>query len=184
MANKEFEINGVCHAALVCKDMSRTVDFYTNVLGMTLKKTIAIPGGGQHFFFDMGADSYIAFFYFPDAPEVAPGVASAAALPGVGKDIATAHGSMNHLAFNIPGEKFDEYKAKLDAKGVVTGPILNHDNSERGISYEMHDGVYVRSMYFFDPDGVLLEFACWTRELNDDDVNMAPFNAEGVPVAA
>ena len=33
-----FELNGVHHLALVCKDMERTVDFYTNVLGMRLTK--------------------------------------------------------------------------------------------------------------------------------------------------
>ncbi len=31
--------SGVNHLALVCKDMARTVDFYTNVLGMPLIKT-------------------------------------------------------------------------------------------------------------------------------------------------
>ena len=30
----------------------------------------------------------------------------------------------------------------------------------------MHSGVYIRSIYFQDPDGILLEFACWMRELN------------------
>jgi len=184
MANTEFEIRGLCHLALVCEDMERTVDFYTNVLGMELKKTIAMPGGGQHFFFDMGNDSYLAFFWFPNSPKRAPGVASAASLPGVGGDIATAQGSMNHVAFTVPLEKFDEYKARLDAKGVQTGPVLNHDDSERGVAAEMHDGVFVRSMYFFDPDGVLLEFAAWTRELNEDDVNLAPVNAQGVPADA
>ena len=34
--NKEFELRGVNHLALVCKDMQRTVDFYSNVLGMPL----------------------------------------------------------------------------------------------------------------------------------------------------
>ena len=33
MANPEFELGGVNHLALVCRDMARTVDFYTNVLG-------------------------------------------------------------------------------------------------------------------------------------------------------
>ena len=28
---------------------------------------------------------------------------------------------------------------------------------------EMHDGVFMRSVYFFDPDGLSLEFACWLR---------------------
>lgn len=34
--NKEFELRGVNHLALVCKDMERTVDFYSNVLGVPL----------------------------------------------------------------------------------------------------------------------------------------------------
>jgi catechol 2,3-dioxygenase-like lactoylglutathione lyase family enzyme len=52
---KPFEFRGVHHLALVCRDMARTVDFYTNVLGMPLVKTIELPVGmGQHFFFDCG----------------------------------------------------------------------------------------------------------------------------------
>ena len=54
-ANDKFEIRGVNHLALVCKDMKRTVDFYTGILGMPLTKTIELPNGmGQHFFFDIG----------------------------------------------------------------------------------------------------------------------------------
>ena len=41
--NNEFEIRGINHLALVCKDMERTVDFYSNVLGMPLIKTINLP---------------------------------------------------------------------------------------------------------------------------------------------
>ena len=75
--NKEFELRSINHLALVCKDMARTVDFYSNVLGMPLIKTIDLPNGmGQHFFFDMGNGGSLAFFWFPDAPEAVPGVAS------------------------------------------------------------------------------------------------------------
>src|SRR5260221_14762963 len=95
-ANREFEICGVNHLALVCKDMARTVEFYRDVLGMPLIKTLDLPGGmGQHFFFDIGNGDSLAFFWFPGAPEAAPGVASAGQLPGVGS-IVSAHGSMNH----------------------------------------------------------------------------------------
>ena len=38
----------------------------------------------------------------------------------------------------------------------------------------MHDGVYVRSFYFHDPDGILLEFACWMREFGPEDVTHTP----------
>ena len=54
-AELQFEFGGINHLALVCRDMARTVDFYTNVLGMPLIKTIELPAAmGQHFFFDCG----------------------------------------------------------------------------------------------------------------------------------
>ena len=85
--NNEFEIRGVNHLALVCKDMARTVEFYRDVLGMPLTKTIDLPQGmGQHFFFDIGNGDSLAFFWFPNAPEAAPGVSSPQALPGRGLD--------------------------------------------------------------------------------------------------
>ena len=116
--NSEFQLRGINHLALVCKDMKRTVDFYTEVLGMPLVKTIELPGGmGQHFFFDIGNGDSLAFFWFPDAPQRAPGIASPAAAPGIGQEITTAHGSMNHVAFDVPEERFEEYHAKLVAEG-------------------------------------------------------------------
>lgn len=176
--NTEFEFGGINHLALVSSDMERTVDFYTNVLGMPLIKTLEIPGGGQHFFFDCGNGDSVAFFWFPDAPAHAPGIASAAEMPGAGS-IVSAHGSMNHVAFDVPVDKFDEYVEKLKAKGVEVSMVLNHDNSERTVAPEMHDGVFVRSVYFRDPDDVLLEFACWTLPFGPEDVAHAPANAKG-----
>ncbi len=41
--NEEFDLGGVNHLALVCSDMKRTVEFYTEVLGMRLIKTIDLP---------------------------------------------------------------------------------------------------------------------------------------------
>lgn len=43
-SNSEFELRGLNHVAMVCKDMARTVDFYSSVLGMQLLKTIDLPG--------------------------------------------------------------------------------------------------------------------------------------------
>jgi len=82
MATDKFEYLGVNHVALVCKDMKETVDFYTNVLEMPLVKTIQLGDRGQHFFFDAGNGATIAFFWFPNAPEAAPGIASQDQRPG------------------------------------------------------------------------------------------------------
>ena len=128
-----------------------------------------------------GNGDSLAFFWFPDAPTHAPGIAAAGGLPGVG-DIVSAHGSMNHVAFDVPVDKFDEYVEKLQAKGVEVSPVLNHDNSRSTVATEMNDEVFVRSVYFRDPDGILLEFACWTSPFGPDDVAHAPANAEGMRV--
>ncbi len=171
--NKEFELNGVNHLALVCKDMARTVDFYSNVLGMPLTKTIDLPGGGgQHFFFDMGGGDQLAFFWFPDAPEAAPGIASPKP-----RDIKTAHASMNHLAFDVPLEKIEAYQERLVAKGIEVTPVVNHDDSPEQTSPEVTDTTFCRSIYFFDPDGILLEFCAWARPLTEQDVRHRPATA-------
>ncbi|MEQ8310216.1 MAG: VOC family protein [Sphingopyxis sp.] len=177
--NSEFEFCGVNHLALVCKDMAKTVAFYRDILGMPLTKTIDLPGGrGQHFFFDMGNGDSLAFFWFPDAPEAAPGISAPAALPTQGSFV-SAHGSMNHIAINVPAERFDEYYERLVDKGVEVTKILNHDNSPTQTSDEVNDDVFVRSVYFFDPDGVCLEFAAWTKTFDDRDVAHDPMRADG-----
>jgi catechol 2,3-dioxygenase-like lactoylglutathione lyase family enzyme len=180
--NTEFEIRGVNHLALVCKDMAKTVEFYRDVLGMPLTKTIDLPNGmGQHFFFDMGNGDSLAFFWFPGAPHAHPGLSSPAALPGLGS-LVTAHGSMNHIAFDVPAEKFDDYCQRLTAKGVQLSPVMNHDNSPRQVSDTVTADVFVRSVYFFDPDGVCLEFAAWTKVLDESDVAHDPVDANGEKV--
>jgi catechol 2,3-dioxygenase-like lactoylglutathione lyase family enzyme len=179
MSKGDFEFRGVNHLALVCSDMAKTVAFYRDLLGMPLVKTIDLPGGrGQHFFFDIGNGDTLAFFWFPNAAQPQPGVSSPKALPAQG-DFTTAPGSMNHIAFNVPAEKFDAYYEKLKAKGIKTTPIFNHDDSPTQVSPTLNDGVFVRSVYFFDPDGICLEFACWTRPLDERDVAHAPMTAEG-----
>lgn len=182
--NEKFELRGVNHIALVCSDMARTVRFYRDVLGMPLVKTIELPNGmGQHFFFDMGNDDCLAFFWFANAGPAQPGVSNAANLPDQG-DIASAHASMNHLAFDVPLERFEEYRQRLIDDGVEVSMVLDHDDSEYQVARELHPGVFVRSFYFRDPDGILLEFASWTRAMGrPDDVLVEPVDAFGVHVS-
>ena len=182
MTQDGFALGGVHHLALVCSDMARTVEFYSGVLGMPLVKTVQLPNGmGQHFFFDAGSGDCIAFFWFPDAPAAVPGVSAPAARPDTG-ELLSAVGSMNHVAIAVPPEKLEEYRERLVARGVACSEILNHDDSEWGISKDVHPGVFVRSVYFNDPNGILLEFAAWTRGLTAEDVRHEPQSAAGLPV--
>ncbi len=175
--NTEFAFSGISHVALVCSDMARTVDFYSNTLGMPLVKALDLPNGmGQHFFFDAGNGDCVAFFWFAQAPDRVPGISSPAAIPGIG-EIVSAVSTMNHLALHVPPDRFDEYRERLKAKGVRVGPILNHDDSATQVSPTVHPGVYVRSFYFLDPDGITIEFACWTKEFSEVDTQVVPKTA-------
>jgi catechol 2,3-dioxygenase-like lactoylglutathione lyase family enzyme len=177
--NAQFELAGINHLALVCKDMARTVEFYSGLLGMPLIKTIDLPGGmGQHFFFDIGNGDCLAFFWFADAPAAQPGVASAMVGPLPGP---SAHGSMNHVAIAVPADKIDEYYEKLTAKGIKASRVISHDDSPMQASLAVTPSTFVRSIYFYDPDGIALEFAAWTRELpRDGDVKHQPAKAADV----
>ena len=194
--NTEFELRGFNHVAFVCRDMAETVAWYEDVLGMKLVKTLELPGGhGQHFFLDMGNGvDGIAFFWFPEAPEGKPGESLHDAFDdqmrrGKGSGV-TAIGTMNHIAFDVSAEKIDEYLVKLRSKGVAVSEIINHANSLEGGHKPDYDpatdngDVFVRSLYFRDPNGTLLEFACWTTTFDESDIRHAPANAKGVPVTA
>lgn len=176
---RPFEFRGVNHLALVCKDMARTVAFYRDTLGMPLVKTIELPAGmGQHFFFECGNGDMLAFFWFPQAPDAAPGIAAPAARPDSG-DLVSAHGSMNHVAFNVAPDVIESYVERLRAAGIECSEVANHDDSEWGVSEALHPGVFVRSIYFQDPDGILLEFAATTRPFTPTDVAHVPATANG-----
>jgi catechol 2,3-dioxygenase-like lactoylglutathione lyase family enzyme len=177
--NREFELRGFNHLALVCRDMAETVGWYEDRLGMKLVKTLELPGGrGQHFFLDMGNGvDGIAFFWFPDAPE---GVRGESLQDRRGM---TAIGTTNHIAFDVPAERFEEYRQKLVDKGVLVTEIINHANSLDGGHKPEYDAatddsdVFIRSIYFRDPNGITLEFACWTKELDESDVCHEPATA-------
>jgi catechol 2,3-dioxygenase-like lactoylglutathione lyase family enzyme len=186
MSNEQpIEYGGLHHLALVCSDMERTVDFYTNVLDMELKKGFDLAGGyGQHFFFDMGGGNDLAFFWFNDAPEAVPGVASAGNLVGRRDHgtISSANGSMNHVAFSVSPNQIDGYRERLVGKGVDCTPLVNHEDVVTGkadrTSSELTAKTWVRSFYFFDPDDIMLEF-CATVGAGTPDVDL-PVNADGI----
>ena len=171
-----MQTKGINHLALVCRDMAETVEFYTDKLGMPLVKTVALPGGGQHFFFDCGGDTLLAFFWWPDAPPAAPGIASVADFPA---RPLSAVGSMNHVAFHMDEDALEASIKHLKARGVhVSAPVVvNHDDSPQGVAREMHDGVWIRSVYFRDPNGIMLEFAATLRDFRPEDVAHAPARA-------
>lgn len=158
-----FEFSGINHLALVCQDMDRTIEFYTKTLDMPLTKTIELPQGrGKHYFFDCGGGDQLAFFWFPEGPDSVSAEEY--------RRITATPGTMNHVAFDVAADKLDEYRDRLIALGVECTEVVNHDDSERGVSEEMSPSTFIRSVYFKDPDGTQLEFAAWSRELTTADI--------------
>src|SRR6266705_972730 len=63
------------------------------------------------------------------------------------------------LAFEVGSlDALEAKRAELIAKGVRVTPVVDHE--------------WMKSIYFKDPNGLLLEYACWTRALGDDDARM------------
>ena len=128
MSKKGFEYRGINHVALVCRDMAETADFYENVLEMPLVRAQGKIGRGQHFFFDCGNGATLGFMWFPGAPAAVPGVASQGYMDKTGPVSAIA--SMNHLAIDVPLERFDEFVQRLKDKGLDVH-VINHNQGGR-----------------------------------------------------
>jgi catechol 2,3-dioxygenase-like lactoylglutathione lyase family enzyme len=85
----------------------------------------------RHYFFDMGHDQLLAFFEYPK---------------GLQRQNRDLPGGMQHIAFHVAPERFDELVSHVRAEGVnVIGPVAL--------------GGRFWSAYFFDPNGIRLELA-------------------------
>lgn len=138
---------GVHHLALNTDDMKMTLDFYVRVLGMPLVHALKVPPGLgtgpgnrgnppfenlRHYFLDAGGDSLVAFFEIPKG-----------AKPQADRD---AIGTMQHVSFAVSESRFYEIIERLKkAELSYLGP--------------MHVGAETYSIYFFDPNGIRLEFS-------------------------
>ncbi|MDZ4371433.1 MAG: VOC family protein [Phenylobacterium sp.] len=179
MSSSTVRTRGLSHVALVCSDMYETVKFWEDI-GVPLVKMEELPGGGQHSFHDMGNGAMLSYMTFANAPAAAPGIASQPL--NVAKDGAvTAIASMNHVALDIPKERFDETLSALRGLGVRVTTI-NHGSPDP-FGETPDDQTWIRSMYFRDPDGIAFEFASLMRPLGTADDLAAPVrNAKGEPV--
>ena len=146
---------GIHHLALNTEDMKLTIDFWTRVLGMPLVHALRVPpgvgtGSGnrgnppfenlRHYFFDAGGDTLVAFFELPRG-----------SMPAVDRNTV---GAMQHCSFTTTKAQFDVLHQRLQDEGVpIIGPIPV--------------GAQTWSIYFFDPNGIRLEYS-WQEDDGDD----------------
>lgn len=129
-----MQILGLHHITLVTRDAQRNLDFYVKVLGLRfVKKTVNFddPSAYHLYYGDAAgsAGSAITFFEWPQAGKGSPGI-----------------GGTHHLALSVKDyDGLMKWKRRLTDLGMkVNGP------------YDRH---YFTSIYFRDPDGVILEIA-------------------------
>jgi catechol 2,3-dioxygenase-like lactoylglutathione lyase family enzyme len=154
-----FELRKVGGLELVCKDIARTSAFYGDALGMPVVNRVQLPGeAAQRIVFDAGDGARLVFLWFPPAAE--PGRSVSRRQPA-GSPMITAHGSIEHVTFEVSVERFDAYAARLKKNGVPVA--IGFEREERPMDAGEAPGQPVRrrSLHCLDPDGVSLEFACW-----------------------
>ena len=127
-------IEGLHHITIGALDAQRTIDFYTTVLGLRfVKKTVNFddPTTYHLYFGDAKGTpgTAITFFEWPGVPNGHPGI-----------------GGTHHVALKVGSADAQlKWKRRLVDLGLrVTGPF---------------DRVYFSSIYFRDPDGLILEIA-------------------------
>jgi catechol 2,3-dioxygenase-like lactoylglutathione lyase family enzyme len=148
---------GFSHIGLSTLDLDKTRNFYENILGFKPVRcdTIKIKEGGQirHIFFDTGRDQLIAFMEARNIPGV-PVEYDAGINRGLGVPSA-----FYHFAFEAGTEAgLEEKRKELLAKGVEVSEVVDHD--------------WAKSIYFKDPNGMQMEFCCFTREFGTEDAVM------------
>jgi len=134
-------LRGVHHVALNVKDMHASKHFYGNVLGLHELTGDAVPATLK----ELVAQGKVANFVMPDGtvldlfwePDLSP------ANPDPRQQFTRA----NHLAFDIGRDQFDQAVEVLRQNKIE----IDHGPVSRPTG---------RGIYFYDPDGFLLEIRC------------------------
>ena len=132
-------IKGLHHNAYRCRDSEETRAFYEDFLGLRLVSAFEIDtkATGQqtralHTFFQMDDGSCLAFFEAPDLPF----------------EFKNQNSLDLHIALGVERDAFDTMLEKGKAEGrEVRGPV---------------DHGFVRSIYFRDPNGYVIELTAST----------------------
>ncbi len=141
---------GVDHAAFPTLDPAGTVRFYRDVLGFPVVHSICAAGWGPaehpdfvHFFFDIGNNDRLAFFYyFGYQPPVSGTRGDVYAR--FDDDTPEFFIGSRHLAIHVDSESaLDEYQRRLDASTWPTEMRIQHETIE--------------SIYTHDPNGYMIE---------------------------
>jgi catechol 2,3-dioxygenase-like lactoylglutathione lyase family enzyme len=132
---------GVHHVAYACKDIEATHHFYQDLMGFELLHTEVqdFEDGGyfRHVFYDLGDGSCIAFFDVHGVGEREDW--SSAISEGVGLPV-----WVNHIAFKADEAKQAAVKERMELADIK--PLMEIDHG------------WCHSLYYLDPNGIMVEF--------------------------
>lgn len=146
----DHRAQGVDHAAFPTFDPEGTVRFYRDVLGFPVVHSICAAGWGWsdhpdfiHFFFDIGNDDRIAFFYYFGTSPF-HGQPKGDVYSGHGADVPEWFVNSRHLAIHVDSEEdLLEYRRRLDESAWPVEMQVRHETIE--------------SIYTHDPNGYMIE---------------------------
>lgn len=171
MTELDHRVRGVDHVAFPTFDPAATVRFYRDVLGFPVVHSICAAGWGPedhpdfiHFFFDIGNDDRIAFFYYfgTDPSLGGPDGAKGDVYGRFGADVPEYFVRSRHLAIHVENEEdLLEYRRRLDASDWPVEMQIRHETIE--------------SIYTHDPNGYMIEITRALRPVTpqeDLDANL------------
>ena len=135
------QLKAINHLAFITPDLTGTVRFYRDLLGLPLSSGIG-HGGYRHYFLRLG-DNQIAFFGYEGAQAMERKPHGVKTVKPLGFD---------HVSFTVDSvEELFAFKDRLEAAGLeVTGPV---------------DHGTIWSIYFFDPNNIPLEISWQCMEV-------------------
>jgi catechol 2,3-dioxygenase-like lactoylglutathione lyase family enzyme len=169
MTLTEHRVRGVDHAAFPTFDPVATVRFYRDVLRFPVVHSVCAAGWGLekhpdfvHFFFDIGNDDRIAFFYYFGYRPVGDPQARGDAWARLPEGTPDFFANSRHLAIHVESEEdLLEYRRRLDESDWPVEMQVRHETIE--------------SIYTHDPNGYMIELTRALRPVTpqeDLDANL------------
>lgn len=159
----EHRVHGVDHAAFPTFDPVATVHFYRDVLKFPVVHSICAAGWGMdqhpdfiHFFFDIGNDDRIAFFYYFGFEQPKGAGDAGDVYAKFADDVPQFFINSRHLAIHVNDEEdLLEYRRRLDHSAWPVEMQVRHETIE--------------SIYTRDPNGYMVELTRALRPITPQE---------------
>jgi len=137
-------VKGLGEVSIRVRDLDAMHKFYEEVVGLEVLPTGGCARRDESFVFFKVAEGYgghtqnLALFE----------ATNRWLLETKSEQLSPAETTLHHIALNVAVEDFESEKLRLESLGLKVNATI-------------HEWLHVRSLYFPDPEGNLLEFVCY-----------------------